>query len=168
MIKPHKVTRRKVDHKRRRRVRIGPPSKIDNKSPKDWDLGYELVVSFQYGLDEEAISKIAGLRNYDTGIMLKTGVRDMMFPCGTDRILAHAAANKLHGADLFGALKIRISYPVEKVDGDSFTPWYAPDGKLIERVKHRKLAVSDFISLKKRAKQIAANRKRRIARKSQE
>jgi hypothetical protein len=99
-----------------------------------------LVVSFQYGLDEEAIAKVAGLRNYDTGIALKTGIRDLMFPCGISRDLAHASANKLIGADRFGALRIRISYPVLTIGKDSFTCWYDAAGKEIERIKHRKLA----------------------------
>jgi hypothetical protein len=126
--------------KRRRRIKL-PPLRIDNKSPKDWNLGYELVVSFQYGLDEDAVSLVAGLRNYDTGITMtepNRGVRDLMFPCGTSRELAHAAANRLLGADRFGALHIRISYPVEHQGKDSWTPWYDAAGNLIERIKHRR------------------------------
>jgi hypothetical protein len=129
---------------RRKRIHlVGELKPINNKSPKDWDLGYEVVVSFMYGLDEEAIAKIAGLRNYDTGITMRgpgTGVRDLMFPCGIDKTLAYSAACRLQSADHFGALKIRISYPVEHEGKDSYTPWYSPNGKLIERVKHRKLA----------------------------
>jgi hypothetical protein len=125
-----------------RRKRLIPLAKpINNRSPKDWNLGYELVVSFEYGLDEEAISKVAGLRNYDTGITLATNLRDLMFPCGTDKVLAYSAANRLKAADHFGALRIRISYPVEHVGKDDFTLWYSPDGKLLEKVKHRKLHV---------------------------
>ena len=124
------------------RKRIGPPGKVNNRPPKNWDDGYELVVSFRYGLDEDEIAKVAGLANYDTGTTLNgpnAGMRDLMFPCGVNRDLAYAAANRLAGADRFGALRIRISYPVEKVGEDSFTPWYDAKGKEIERVKHRKL-----------------------------
>ena len=124
-----------------KRLRRGPPIRIDNKAPKDWDLGYEVVVSFFYGLDEDVISLAAGLRNYDTGFSMSgsdRGIRDLMFPCGTSRELAHAAANRLLGADRFGALRIRISYPVEHKGKDSWTPWYDAAGNLIERVKHRK------------------------------
>lgn len=66
------------------------------------------------------------------------GIRDLMFPCGTNRLLAHSAAIRLLSADHFGALIVKISYPVEHEGGDSFTPWYDAAGKLIERVKHRK------------------------------
>jgi hypothetical protein len=124
---------------------------VNNRPPKDWDKGYELVVSFVYGLNEDAISKIAGLRNYDTGVgpiskkagifgTTKTLQRDLMFPCGTDRELAHRAASHLMAADHFGALTIKISYPVEHVGKDSFTPWYGVNGEFIERIKHRKLS----------------------------
>jgi hypothetical protein len=116
---------------------------VNNKPPKDWNLGYELVCSFVYGLDEQVIAKIAGLRNYDTGITMRgpgTGVRDLMFPCGTNRLLAQTAARRLRAADHFGALRLRISYPVEHKGENSFTPWYDIDGKLIERIKHRILA----------------------------
>lgn len=131
-----------------RRKRIGPkppplPSVIsilNNKAPKDWDLGYELVVSFRYGLDEEVIAKIAGLRNCDTGMDLRSGVRDLMFPCGTDLKVARSAARRLWRADYFGSLRLRISYPVEHVGKDSFTCWHDKDGKLLERVKHRHLS----------------------------
>ncbi len=118
---------------------------VNNKPSKDWDAGYELVVSFMYGLDEGIIAKIAGLRNYDTGITLlgrSKGVRDLMFPCGTSLKLAQMAARRLRGADHFAALRLRISYPVEKVGKNSFTPWYDIDGHLIERIKHRKLVVT--------------------------
>ena len=131
--------------KRLRRVRLGPPPRIDNKPPKDWDLGYELVVSFFYGLDEDAISLAAGLRNYDTGISMNgpdRGIRDLMFPCGTNRELAHAAANRLVGADRFQALRVRISYPVERKGKDAWTPWYDADGNLIVRLKHRRNAAT--------------------------
>lgn len=113
---------------------------VNNKSPRDWDLGYELVCSFKYGLDEEVIAKIAGLRNYDTGVTMRgpgMGIRDLMFPCGTSLKLAHTAARRLRGADHFGALRLRISYPVEREGRNSFTAWYDMDGKLIERIKHR-------------------------------
>ena len=116
--------------------------RANNKSTKNWDLDYELVVSFMHGLDEQIIAKIAGLRNYDTGITIKgpdRGVRDLMFPCGRNLELAQTAARRLRGADHFGALRLRISYPVEKVGNDSFTPWYDLDGKLIDTVKHRNL-----------------------------
>jgi hypothetical protein len=116
-----------------------PKLKIDNKPPKDWDLGYELVVSFSYGLDEEAIALVAGLRNYDTGYEFKSGKRDLMFPCGTNKLLAHNAANRLLGADRFKVLTVKISYPVEHEGKDDFTSWYTADGRLLERVKHRKL-----------------------------
>ena len=132
---------RNTRKRKNRRVRLGPPLRIDNKPPKDWDLGYELVVSFRYGLDEDAISLVAGLRNYDTGIMMNgpgAGTRDLMFPCGTSRELARQAANRLIGADRFGALTIKISYPVEHEGKDSFTPWYDAGGVLIERIKHRR------------------------------
>ena|ERR1700679_1184108 len=132
-----------------KRLRVLRPYEIprwfDNKPPKDWDLGYELVVSFQYGLDEAVISAIARLRNYDTGVMMSgpdRGTRDLMFPCGLSRDLAHAAANRLVAADTFGALRIKIRYPVEHKGKDSWTPWYDATGKLIERVKHRRSAVS--------------------------
>lgn len=132
---------------RSRRVRLEPkPASypktvgyINNKPPKNWDLGYELVVSFRCPLEESVISEIAGLSNYDTGTDLRTGVRDLMFPCGTDRKLAHRAAKRVWKADYFGALRIKINYPVEHEGKDSFTPWYDVDGKLIERIKHRKL-----------------------------
>jgi hypothetical protein len=123
------------------------PAWFDNKPPKDWDLGYEMVVSFQYGLDEAAISRVARLRNYDTGITMcgpQRGVRDLMFPCGLSRDLAHAAANRLVAADVFGALRIKISYPVEHKGKDSWTPWYDASGRLIERVKHRRKAFITF------------------------
>lgn len=128
-----------------RRVRIGPkPGKlcvegprIDNKAPKDWDTLYELVVSFQYGLDEDAISRAAGLRNYDTGVMLATMRRDLMFPCGTDPKMAYDAAKRLRAVDHFGVLELRISHPVEKLGKDSWTVWYNPEGKLIDAIKHR-------------------------------
>jgi hypothetical protein len=132
---------------------------MDNRSPKDWDLGYELVVSFHYGLDEEAISLVAGLRNYDTGITMNgpgRGIRDLMFPCGTNRELAHAAANRLIGADRFGALRVRISYPVEHKGKDAWTPWYDAAGNRIERIKHRRKA---HVILRKTFK--SANGKRR-------
>lgn len=138
-----------------RRVRIAPlpppfpkaDKQINNKSPKrseDWDKEYELVVSFRYGLDEEVISKIAGLKNCDTGISMsgpEAGTRDLMFPCGPDKRLAYDAARRLWKADYFGALTIKISYPVEHDGKNSFTPWYDPHGKLIERVKHRRKAL---------------------------
>lgn len=130
-----------------KRRRIGPSllPTVDNKPPKDWDTGYELVVSFRYGLDEGAISKVAGLRNYDTGITMSgpsAGIRDLMFPCGTSRLLAHNAANRLLAADHFGALRIRISYPVEHVGKDDFTPWYDAEGDRVVRIKHRKRAAT--------------------------
>lgn len=131
--------------KRRKLLReFGYLKRVDNKPPKDWDIGYEVVVSFPYGLDEEAIARKAGLRNYDTGITMRgpgTGIRDLMFPCGTSKELAYAAANRLYGADTFGALRIKISNPVEHVGEDSFTVWTGHDGRLLERVKHRKQAV---------------------------
>lgn len=120
---------------------------INNKPPEDWDTGYELVVSFGYGLDEPTIAAVAGLRNYDTGFCLATGVRDLMFPCGTDKQLAYVAANRLLGADRFGALRIKISHPVEHIGKNAYTLWFNAAGKLIDRVKHRKLKV-----VKKRAK----------------
>ena len=124
-----------------RRVRIEPVAKpINNKPPKNWDLGYELVVSFHYGLDEEQISKIAGLRNCDSGYDCADQRRDLIFPCGTDRLLAHMAGARLAAADHFGALTIKISYPVEHKGSDSFTPWHDVHGKLLELRKHRKLS----------------------------
>src|SRR5579864_8254061 len=75
---------------------------VNNKSSKDWDFGYELVCSFVYGLDEEVIAKVAGLGNYDTGITMRgpgTGIRDLMFPCGTSLSLAQMAGKRLRGAD---------------------------------------------------------------------
>ena len=118
--------------------------RVSNKSAKNWDLGYELVVSFMYGLDEDVISKIAGLRNFDSGTTMsgpEEGIRDLMFPCGTSLELAQKAGQRLRGADHFGALRLRISCPVEHEGKNDFTPWYDIDGRLIERVKHRKLAV---------------------------
>ena len=115
---------------------------VNNKAAKDWHRGYELVVSFTYGLDEEIIAKIAGLRNFDTGISMSgpdRAIRDLMFPCGTNLKLAQIAGKRLRGADHFGALRLRISYPVETQGQDRYTPWYDIEGKLIERAKHRKL-----------------------------
>ena len=117
---------------------------FNNKPPKDWEKGYELVCSFMYGLDEEVIAKVAGLRHFDTGITMSgpgTGVRDLMFPCGTNLELAEMAGRRLRGADHFGALRLRISYPVEHEGKNSYTPWHGIDGKLIERIKHRKLFI---------------------------
>ena len=133
-----------------RRKRIGPKPPpypkhrplVDNRSTKNWDQDYELVVTFRYGLDEEVIQNIAGLRNYDTEITMNgkhAGVRDLMFPCGTNKALAVGAANRLWRADCFGALRICIRHPVEHEGKDSFTPWYDRSGKLLERVKHRQL-----------------------------
>lgn len=124
-----------------RRKRIGPPALFNNRPPKNWDLGYELVVQFHYGLNEDQIRRIAGLRNNDSGCAIHTMQRDLMFPCGTNKALAYASANRLRGADHFGALSIKISHPVEHEGKNSFTPWYSPDGTLIERVKHRKLGI---------------------------
>src|SRR5579862_1079320 len=112
---------------------------LNNKPPKDWELWYELVVSFRYGLDEEVIAKVAGLRNYDTGISMSgpdAGIRDLMFPCSTKE-MAEVAGKRLRAADHFGALRLRISYPVEQEGKNRYTPWHEIDGKLIERVKHR-------------------------------
>src|ERR1700722_18993111 len=84
------------------RCSIDPIKQINNRFSKDFNLDYELVVQFRYGLDEEAIARIAGLRNYDTGISLtgsEAGIRDLMFPCGTNRELAFLAANRLYTAD---------------------------------------------------------------------
>jgi len=124
---------------------------INNKPPKDWDLGYELVVSFPYGLDEDAIRKVAGLKNYDSGITLcgpGTGIRDLQFPCGTDLGLAQDTGLNLQDADHFGALTLKISYPVRHEGKDSFTDWYDIRGKLIESVKHRREAFSGKRTLK--------------------
>ena len=115
---------------------------LNNKASKNWEVDFELVCSFKYGLDEEVISKIAGLRNFDTGITMRgrdQGVRDLMFPCGTNLELAQTAGRRLRGADHFGALRLRISYPVEHKGKANYTPWYDIDGSLIEKVKHREL-----------------------------
>jgi hypothetical protein len=127
---------------------------FNNKPPKDWGLGYELVVSFAYGLNDNAIARIAGLKNFDTGTDPRTRIRDLMFPCGTDKELAYTAANRLWRADHFGALRIRISYPDEHEGKDTFTPWYSMDRELIERVKHRKKAL--IVKVVKQRKRKAA------------
>lgn len=145
-----------------KRIRVFRPYELpewyNNKPPKDWDTGYELVVSFTYGLDEAEISRVARLRNYDTGITMsgpQRGIRDLMFPCGIDRDLAYAAANRLVSADRFGALRIRISYPVERKGKDTWTPWYDANGKLIERVKHRRQA--NVVIVKHRSRKTRSN-----------
>lgn len=136
-----------------RRRRIGPPAPkfdcsidpvkpLNNKPPKDWDTQYELVVRFRYGLDEESIAKIAGLRNYDTGISLAgpdAGIRDLQFPCGDTirlgKAVALIAARRLHHADHFGALTLEISCPVERIGINGFQNWIGWDGKVTKRAK---------------------------------
>jgi len=144
MKKPKVVRRVRLIPSRKFKCCFDEGNRRNIRPPKDWDLGYELVVSFHYGLDDDQISKVAGLRYYDTGTMMsgpEAGTRDLMFPCGTDKELALLAARRLFAADHFGALRIRISCPVEHIGKDSFTPWIDAQGKLIEKTKHRKKAL---------------------------
>ncbi len=162
---------------RHRRIKVKPTGgyargyaqvdykQANNQSPAYWALGYELVVSFKYGLDEEVIAKVAGLRNFDTGITMcgpEAGIRDLMFPCGTSLEVAQTAGRRLRGADHFGALRLRISYPVEHEGKNEYTPWHDINGKLIERVKHRKLYLGKRILKKRRVPkpQFGTKRKR--------
>ena len=119
-----------------------PYRMVNNKASRNWDCDYELVVSFRYGLDEDRICKVAGLRNCDSGMTMSgpgTGIRDLMFPCGPSSELAYRAAQRLWKWDTFGAFRMKISCPVEHEGKDTYTPWRDRNGKLLERVKHRKL-----------------------------